>query len=187
MAINIKIGTDSEPKEEIEKPQDTVRLNARKTLDGNLMIFDHEDIDIVIVPSSNKIMTFPKDLMEDRIYATQDRFFYFLRKRGVIVPESVKGGAVYGSIEATIATPIEEGVNANQVALATITKFVQEEKPYFRKYHEVEAEYEEELTDPDDMQSTDLGDVPQSPRKGSLRPGYVRGPYGMTSFYRYEE
>ena len=99
----------------------------------------------------------------------------------------MKGGSVYGSMEATIATPIDEGVNASQVALHVVSKFIEEEKPYFRKYHELEAEYEEELTDPDIMHSTDLGDVPQAPKKGSLRPGYIRGPYGMTSFYRYEE
>ena len=185
MSININIKGGE--KKEVEKPEDTVTLDARKTLDGNLMVFDHEDVDIVLVPSSNKIMVFPKDLMEERIYHTQDRFFYFLRKKGVILPDSVKGGSVYGSMEATIATPIDEGVNASQVALHVVSKFIEEEKPYFRKYHELEAEYEEELTDPDIMHSTDLGDVPQTPKKGSLRPGYIRGPYGMTSFYRYEE
>ena len=84
MSININIKGGE--KKEVEKPEDTVTLDARKTLDGNLMVFDHEDVDIVLVPSSNKIMVFPKDLMEERIYHTQDRFFYFLRKKGVIVP-----------------------------------------------------------------------------------------------------
>ena len=184
--INIKSGEEKEL-EEPEQPTQSVSLDARKTLDGNLMVFDHEDIDIVLIPSSNKIMVFAKDLMEERIYHTQDRFFYFLRKKGVIVPETVKAGAVYGSMEATIATPIEESVNANQVVLNVVSKFIEEERPYFRKYHELESEYEEELTDPDIMNSTELGEVPQTAKKGALRPGYIRGPYGMTSFYRYEE
>ena len=49
MAINIKIGSDKE-----EKKID-VELNIRKTLDGDLMIFDHADIDIVIMLEKKKI------------------------------------------------------------------------------------------------------------------------------------
>ena len=189
MSIEVKIGSDAaQPTQEApQKPQEIIRLDARKSLDGNIMIFAHHDIDIVLVPSTNKVITFPKDLMEDRIYATQDRFFYFLRKKGVINPDTIRGGAVYGAFEATISTPIEEGVNATQVALKVIDKFIQEEKPYFRKFDEWEEEHVEDLTDPNDMESTRLGDVPQTPKKGALRPGYIRGPYGMTSFYRYEE
>ena len=187
MAIDVQIKSAPTKESTPEKPQKVIKLDIRKSLDGNLMIFDHQDIDIVLMPSANKIIAFPKDLMEDRTYATQDRFFYFLRKKGIINPETVKGGAVYGSFEATISTPIEEGVSAPQAALNVIDKFIKEERPYFRKYHELEDEWEEELTNPDDRHSTDLGDVPQSAKKGSLRPGYIRGPYGMTSFYRYEE
>jgi hypothetical protein len=192
MAINITVGkpadeaTTSEETPE-KQVQERVRLDARRTLDGNLMVFDHQDIDIVIVPSSNTVVTFPKDLMEDRIYATQDRFFYFMRKKGVVLPETVRGGAVYGSIEATMATPSEKGVSGPQVVLSMITEFIKEEKPYFRQYHDLEEEWVDDLTDPDDMHSTDLGEVPERERQGSLRPGYIRGPYGMTSFYRYEE
>jgi len=187
MAIDIEINPSAPEVAPPKEPQKVVELDMRRSLDGNLMIFDHEDIDIVLVPATNKVIAFPKELMEDRVYATQDRFFYFLRKKGVINPDTVKGGAVYGSFEATISTPIEEGVSAPQVALNVIDKFIKEEKPYFRKYHELEDEWEENLTDPSNMDSTALGDVPQASKKGSLRPGYIRGPYGMTSFYRYEE
>ena len=37
-----------------------VNLKARKTLDGNILILDHEDIDIVLVSGKNKCVTFPK-------------------------------------------------------------------------------------------------------------------------------
>ena len=48
MAIEIKIGTPPEQPE--EKPtQTSMPLNARKSLDGNVMIFDHEIIDIVVM------------------------------------------------------------------------------------------------------------------------------------------
>ena len=58
MAIEIKIETSPEELGEEEKPvQTTLSLNARKSLDGNIMIFDHQDIDIVVMPEKNKIIT----------------------------------------------------------------------------------------------------------------------------------
>ena len=52
-------------------------------------------------------------------------------------------------------------------------------------YEYDEEEEMEQLTDPSSEDSTELGEVPHEERKGSLIPGYIRGPYGMTSFYRY--
>ena len=125
--------------------------------------------------------------MEDKVYSSQDRLFYFLRKNGVIEAESVQGGNIYGSIEATIATSLEENVSSVQVAVRTISKFIEEEKPYFRTYQEFEEDYDERIVDPDAMDSTELGEVPHEKEKGSLRHGYTRGPYGMSTYYRYEE
>ena len=31
------------------KQNPTIKLKARRTLDGNVMIFDHEDIDVVLL------------------------------------------------------------------------------------------------------------------------------------------
>ena len=45
MAIKIKIGTKNKPEPVIRK----FELKIRKSLDGNLMSFDHADIDIVII------------------------------------------------------------------------------------------------------------------------------------------
>ena len=33
-----------------------ITLDVKKSLDGNLMIFDHKDIDIVIITESNKVI-----------------------------------------------------------------------------------------------------------------------------------
>ena len=57
MTVKIKIA-DLPP-----EPQVTIELNARKTLDGDIMIFDHEDMDIVVMPSKKKVITIPKDLI----------------------------------------------------------------------------------------------------------------------------
>ena len=185
MSIEIKVGSDATVEEEEKPVQASMSLNARKSLDGNIMIFDHEEIDIVVMPSENKIVAFAKDLMEDTVYAAQDRLFYHLVKKGIVLPESVHGGNVYGSLEGVIATPIQEDVSGIQSAVFSIGKFLLEEKPYFETYKEYEEGNVDDLTDPDDEDSTELGDVPQEEIKGSLRKSWIRGPYGMTYMYRY--
>ena len=48
--IKIKIGA----------PHVTLELNARRALDGSLLIMDHKKIDIALVPDKMKVTTFPK-------------------------------------------------------------------------------------------------------------------------------
>ena len=179
MTVKIKIA-DLHP-----EPQVTIELNARKTLDGDIMIFDHEDIDIVVMSKQKKILSFAKDAMTDKVYDAQDRLYKFLRKKGVIDNATVQGGNVYGSLEAKLLESVNEKVSPIEVALFSIDKFISEEKPYF--YSELEREQDEVdmLTNPDAENSTELGEVPHEAEKGSLVPGWVRGPYGMTSYYRY--
>ena len=42
-----------------------VSLDMKKTLDGNIMIADHEDMDIVLMPEQNKVVTFVKKNLSD--------------------------------------------------------------------------------------------------------------------------
>ena len=59
MDIKITVGS---------KVQETISLNARKSLDGSLMIFDHQDIDIVLMLEKKKVITFPKEILDEFIY-----------------------------------------------------------------------------------------------------------------------
>jgi len=69
------------------------KLKAKKTLDGNIIIFDHADIDIVLMPEQKKIVTFKKDnVTGDISYGAADRMFKYLASRGIINPENVQGG-----------------------------------------------------------------------------------------------
>lgn len=186
MAIDIQINPDSS-QNKTTKPgekQASISLNIRKSLDGNLMIFDHEEIDIVIMPSKNKIVAFAKDELSDTTYAAQDRLFYDLSKKGIIQPETVHAGSVYGSMEATISQSYDNSVDPIEMSVFLVGKFIKEEEPYFSLYRKQKEDSTSSLTDPDDEESTDLGDVPHEEEKGSLRHGWLRGPYGMSSFYR---
>ena len=186
MALTIKIGDDA-PLEKAEAPLHppvAIRLNIKKTVDGNIMIFDHPEIDIAIMPEKKKIIVFPKEKISDRVYDVQDRLFKFLGRKGTIVLSSIQGGNIYGSMQATY--PESETTSPLQAVLLVTEKFIQEEEDYFRISDKMEADLEADLTAPDDQDSTELGEVPHSSQKGSIRPGYIYSPYGISSIYRYE-
>jgi len=170
MAIEVKIDNSAEqPSKETPLSFD---LNARRSLDGNIMIFDHIDIDIVYQPGTKKLVTFAKEMQSDNVYGAQNRLFDHLVKSGVVIPDSVRGGNVYGSIEGQVPEPVG-GLDATKVVIMSLGKFLEEERPYFmyeKAYKEQEIESE---TAPDIADSTELGEVPQAPKKGSI--GKLRG------------
>ena len=146
----------------------TIELKAPRTLSGDIMIFDHEDIDIVIMKEKKKCLAFPKNEMSDRVYDSQDRLYRFLSKRGIVTPESVQGGNVYGSLEAQIMESTIPGVNSVQAALFTIYEYLKGERPYFGSVDQITDDYLDHVLRPSDEHSTDLGDVPQAASKGSM-------------------
>ena len=119
----------------------------------------------------------------DKVYKTQNRLFEFLAKKGLISYGSIQGGNVFGSLEATLLESVDEKIDPFHVALFLIENFMKKERPYFAD--DFEEEEEEYLLNPSEEDSTELGEVPHEEKKGSLVPGWVRGPYGMTTFYRY--
>ena len=65
MAVTVRIVPVPEPVKVTIKPKTppptvTLELDIRKSLSGDLMIFDHGDIDIVLSGKDKKITAFPK-------------------------------------------------------------------------------------------------------------------------------
>jgi hypothetical protein len=173
MAIRIKVG--SEAKEEPKKPIATTSLEIRKTLDGDFLISDHADMDIIVMPSKKKIVAFPKDLMSEVVYGAQDRLYKFLSRKGLIAIYSIQGGSIYGSLEAEILG--SEEYDPVSLSIINIEKFIDEERPYFEFVEEYEEMDADRFVDPDEELSTELGEVPHEKVKGNIRPGYNYGPY----------
>lgn len=172
MAIVMKVGgptgdTAEQPKSE-PKPQASMEMVARKSLDGNIMILDHSDIDIVVMPSSKKVLTISKGSLSEDVYDTQDRLFRYLSRKGVVDPGSVRSGNVYGSMEAAYVAESYNGSDSTEVVVFDIGKFLEEEKAYYEFSDSHESEIADLLTKPND--ATDLGDVDQEERKGSINP-----------------
>ena len=174
MAIALKIVEG-----DVEKTV-TLELKARKTLDGNIMIFDHEEMDIVVFPKTSKIVTFAKNDFSEMVYNAQNRLFEFLKRKGVVDYESIRGGSVYGSIEGIIPKPLDENINSVDYAIYGIYKFLKEERPYYDYIDDYEEMLDNYFTDPTQEDSTELGEVPQAAQKGSIRPGYTYNAYWMS-------
>ncbi len=151
----------------IDKPNVKVHLKARKNIAGDVMIYDHPDIDIVISPRENKIFALTKKEYSDHVYATQSRLFEFLSRNGVVNASKVRSGNVFGSLEAVVLVAEDK-----------------QKQKVDRGYREYEAEFDKDLVDPPEDETTALGKVPHEPRKGSMyqAPGYMAS-YGLVGYY----
>ena len=159
-----------------------IRLDVRKTIDGNLIIADHPDIDIVVMPKQNKILSLAKEYDSGVVYGASSRLFDFLAKRGVVEAQSVQGGSVYASLEG--ALPEVEDLPVMKIALINVAKWLDSEEPAINTIEDYEDEVRDHYTQPSRVYSTELGQVPQAAEKGSITPALVRGPYGL-SMYNY--
>ena len=180
MAIVIKIG------EKANEKKVRLELNARQSLNGDVMIFDHRDIDIVLSPKNSKVIAFPKETMSDLVYGAQNRLMSHLIKKGILTPESVQAGAFYGAIEGTIQESSKPEISGPKLALINISGFIEEERPYFENLEAVISMQDDEITHPDKEDSTELGEVPHAVEKGSINPRYIRDPYAMNYMYTFE-
>jgi len=180
MAITIRVGNKANRK------LVTLEMDIRKSLSGDLMIFDHGDIDIILSSAQNKVIAFPKEVASDYVYGAQNRLFTYLKKRGIVIPESIQAGSFYGSFEATMQTPVNEGTSAAKLALVNISQFITEERPYFEHTEAIVSMTDDELINPDKTDSTELGEVPQAVKQGSIRKGYIRDPYALNYLYTLE-
>jgi len=139
-----------------------------KTLNGDYVLKEHPDIDIIVMPAKNKILALPKEEYSDKVYSIQDQLFSFLSKKGVILPESISGGNIYGSLQALYPQDPPGGENPLEVVVFTAASFIEQQRPIFKFEKEFEDKMENSLLLPDVEASTELGEVPQEQIKGSI-------------------
>ena len=185
MAINITVGSPTDEPVATPappaKPIAEVELQIKRSVNGDYYISDHADIDIIILKDKKKVLVIAKDIMSELVYGAQDRLFKFLTRKGLISPVSIQGGSVYGSMEGKLLD--SEELNVINMTILNLSKFIDEERPYFEfmeKFEEMETDH---FVDPDEEESTELGEVPHEDTKGALRPGYSYGPYWQSYTY----
>ena len=153
------------------------KLNMQRSLNGDLMIFDHADIDIIILLEKKKIVAFAKDLMSDIVYGAENRLFEFLKRKGVIAYDSIQGGNVYGSLEGLILESKDKKIEPLQYTLYQISEWMKKEKPYFESVEAHDEMMDDALLEPDAENSTELGEVPHEKEKGSILQRGLFAPY----------
>jgi hypothetical protein len=157
-------------------PTQRISLDIRRTLDNNYIVYDHPLFDIIVNPDKKKIMTFEKKKAKTPAYPHQDAFFDYLKRRGVILADTVKGGNIFGSIEATY--PANKKIDVVKTVLLNIFTFFRDELPKLKSALDYDFETDRMLVDPDAEDSTEYGEVPQQKKKGTMDPFYTQY-YGL--------
>lgn len=171
--VKIKIIAD-------EKQIQKIFLKAKKTLDDNIIIYDHPEVEILVMPATNKIVAMPKEQLDDEIYDTQMRMFKFLASKGVVSHDSIQAGNIFMSMEGTI--PAMKDGDALQHVLLVLSKFIEGDLPFYKDLENFEKETEQALLDPEPDEYSDFDPDRHAEKKGSLRPQYQQ--YGVGAFYR---
>jgi len=191
MAIDVRISSNIQPNAEpirvsVSEPQGIsvkiagpmtkvveYKLNMRRALNGDIMVFDHKEIDIIILVEKKKVVAFAKDIVSDMTYGAEKRLFDYLRKKGIIQYDSIEGGNVYGSLQGMLHESKE--VDSIKMTLYEVSKWLLEEKPF------LDDNYDDMVDDlmlhPDQEESTELGEVPHEAEKGSIMQRSIFAPY----------
>ena len=164
-----------------EKTFKKIKLSIGKTLEGNMIITDHQNMNVIVMPEKGKILAIPKGEFSNDVYTDQDQMFQHLLINGVILPDSIIGGNIYGSMEAKF--PIEKKGEEEpiDVVLLNLYNFISRDKKEFNIRKRFIDDLEKELLNPDEENSTDLGEIPQEKFKGSI-PKYG---FPTRGIYRY--
>ena len=172
--INSKVGVN------VDNPNLNIieiEMNMRNALNGDLMIFEHKDIDIVIMLEKKKIVAFAKELMSEMVYGAESRLMEHLRSTGIIEYDSIQGGNVYGSLEGKIHESKDR--DSLKSTLYQVHRWLQSEAPYLEAVSGHDEQMGQALYNPNAENSTELGEVPHEEEKGGIRG------YGLFSPYFY--
>ena len=148
---------------------------TRETLAGDIMIFEHKDIDIVIMQEKKKIVAFAKEMLNDNVYGAEKRLFDHLRRTGIVHYDSIQGGNVYGSMEAAVMDSKKE--DPMKSALVQISEWCKSEKPSNEFLESHDDMMQDNMLNPDDEHATELGEVPHEEEKGSILQKNLFAPY----------
>ena len=159
----------------IDKERIEFELQAKSAVNGDLMIFAHRDIDIVLNQNGRKVMAFAKEMNSDFVYGAESRLFEFLRKKGVLEFDSIQGGSIYGSMEGKLMDAKEHDVN--KITLLAIHEWMKDEEPYIKRLKGHDEDVKDHMVEPDGEYSTELGEVPHEDQKGSIRQRNLFAPY----------
>ena len=190
MTIKIKIldGASEEPESSMilkvsvaDKEVKKISLKARKSIDGNIIVYAHPEMNIFVMIKTSKVVAIPKEDLDDELHSSQERLFKFLVSDGVIAHDSVQSGNLFMSVEGKIPEVTGEG-NKIEYVLYSISKFIDKDMPYYKDQKDFEKEMEDRLLEPEPVEYTEYDPKRQDVNKGSLPPNMIS--YGINTIYR---
>ena len=160
-----------------------VKVKARRSYNGDIVLYEHPEVDVAISTNKTKILVIPKGKVSDDSYDIQDKIFNYLSKRGVVDPASVQSSSAYGILEGKYYQ--NEDIGVLGLVIYEVNNFIQKDKENY-VYDEIFDKMEKEMIDPEDDRTTELGEIPHEEMQGALRPGYIYpyGSYGAMGLYR---
>ena len=105
------------------------QINIKKSLNGDFLLQEHPDLDIVVIPSKFKVLVLPKEEQSDYVYNLQEKLFNYMVKKGIVLPESVTCGNVYGSLQGAFPQQSPGGEDVLQVVIYNLANFIEDERP----------------------------------------------------------
>ncbi len=153
----------------------TFEMNIRKALNGDLLVFDHADIDIVLMVEKKKLVAFPKDLMSEVVYGAESRLMEWMRKNGIVEYDSIQGGNVYGSLEGKIHESKER--DSIKSTIYQLSEWIKSEAPSSKMKKGHDDMMQDAQLQPDEENHTELGEVPHAEEKGSILQHNLFAPY----------
>jgi len=162
--------------------QTQIPLKISKTLDGNLIIDDHECMDIVVNPAEGRIITLPKPYAGKDVYEYQRDLMYFLFKGGITDAAHPTGGSAFGMVEASYPVQSSIHINSLQTVLFLISEYIKKTAHDEARAEKYDKDIEDRFTDPPDSETTALGQIqPYEDTPGAYQTGdptYTFAGYG---------
>ena len=162
MPLTIKIpptGQAANASEEAaSSPQVSISLQISRTLDGNILINDHQYLDIVIVPKTKTIITIPKPYVDKDVFEYQQDLMYCLFKGGVTGAMVPQGGAMFGVVETNYTDSTE--VDSLQSVLYIIERFILKTRHQEEVFDDYDNNVEDNFVDPPEDETTAYGEIP---------------------------
>lgn len=150
----------------------TLKFNSlSKSLDGNLIVGDHPRVLFVLSPSKRKLTIIAKEGYKEDFSSIQKRLLEFGKTKGFIVLGSESVGYLPGMFEFTY--PDNDEKDSIKVMLKFIHMFIQKEKEIIARIEKHEKDFEQNMLQPSDEESTELGEVPHKEKQG----GQAQNPY----------
>lgn len=143
-----------------------IHLDIKRTIGNKFIIKDHPEYEILLDPETMMIILFSKGNYGEANENYQLQLLKFLASEGAIKRTTIQTGTVFGSYQAELVESSEE--NSLHYCIFAISEFMESELEEIRRAEEYKKEKERFILEPDEDESTELGEIPHEVEKGSI-------------------